>query len=136
MRSRLVFAVVSLFASLAAPAWAGTLQFYEDSLGAPGVTALFAPGRPTTAGSSSGGNQYDIVPGHSANSIVSFRIHSTDASTQMPPIARSVVASEAVGIIDDWIDTVVDEQYEGGPARASIRSARAPRAAGIPTVPI
>lgn len=45
MRSKLVFAVaVSLFASLAAPVWAGTLQFYEDSLGAPGVTALFAPG--------------------------------------------------------------------------------------------
>jgi parallel beta-helix repeat protein len=70
--------------------------------------------RPTTAGSSSGGNQYDIVPGHAGNSIVSFRIHSADASTQMPPIARSVVANEAVGVIDDWINTVVDEQYEGG----------------------
>jgi hypothetical protein len=29
---------------LAAPAWAGTLQFFEDSLGSPGVTAVFAPG--------------------------------------------------------------------------------------------
>lgn len=45
MRSKLVLAVtVSLAVSLAAPAWAGTLQIYEDSLGAPGVTALFAPG--------------------------------------------------------------------------------------------
>ena len=69
--------------------------------------------RPTTSGSSSGGNQYDIVPGHPNNSIVSFRIHSTDPSTQMPPIARSVVANEAVGVIDDWIDTVVDGRYEG-----------------------
>jgi len=69
--------------------------------------------RPTTSGSSSGGNQYDIVPGHPNNSIVSFRIHSTDPSTQMPPIARSVVANEAVGVIDDWIDSVVDGRYEG-----------------------
>ena len=29
---------------LAAPAWAGTLQIYEGSLGSPGVTAVFAPG--------------------------------------------------------------------------------------------
>ena len=45
MRSRLALAVsFSLFVSLAAPAWAGTLQFFEDSLGSPGVTAVFAPG--------------------------------------------------------------------------------------------
>jgi hypothetical protein len=29
---------------LAAPAWAGTLQYFEESLGSPGVTAVFAPG--------------------------------------------------------------------------------------------
>lgn len=45
MRSKLVLAVtVSLFVSLAAPTWAGTLQYFEDSLGSPGVTALYAPG--------------------------------------------------------------------------------------------
>jgi PEP-CTERM motif len=45
MRSRLVFAVaVSLLSSLSAPAVAGTLQYFEESLGSPGVTAAFAPG--------------------------------------------------------------------------------------------
>ena len=45
MRSQLVLAVsVSLFVSLAAPAGAGTLQYFEESAGSPGVTALFAPG--------------------------------------------------------------------------------------------
>lgn len=45
MRSRVALAVsLSLFVSLAAPAWAGTLSFFEDSLGSPGVTAQFAPG--------------------------------------------------------------------------------------------
>jgi len=45
MRSKLVLAVtLSLFVSLAGPAWAGTLQYFEESLGSPGVTALYAPG--------------------------------------------------------------------------------------------
>jgi hypothetical protein len=68
--------------------------------------------RPTTAGSSSGGHQFDIVPGSAADSIVSFRLHSENPSAQMPPISRSVAHDEAVAIVDDWIDTVVDERYE------------------------
>ncbi|MGH7336727.1 MAG: parallel beta-helix domain-containing protein, partial [Myxococcota bacterium] len=68
---------------------------------------------PTTAGSSSGGRNFDIVPGSANDSIVSFRVHSTDASAQMPPIARSVSHNEAVGLLDDWIDNVVDGEYEG-----------------------
>ncbi len=47
MRSKLVLAVsVSLLVSLAAPAWAGSLQYFENSLGlgVSGVTALYAPG--------------------------------------------------------------------------------------------
>jgi parallel beta-helix repeat protein len=68
--------------------------------------------RPTTAGSSSGGHQFDIVPGSAADSIASFRLHSENPSTQMPPISRSVAHDEAVAIVDDWIDTVVDGRYE------------------------
>ena len=45
MRSKLVLAVsFSVFVSLAAPVSAGTLQYFEESLGSPGVTALFTPG--------------------------------------------------------------------------------------------
>lgn len=68
---------------------------------------------PTTAGSSSGGHQYDIVPGSAATSIASFRVHQADPSTQMPPLARSVVHAEGVAVFDDWIDTVVDSRYTG-----------------------
>jgi len=68
---------------------------------------------PTTAGSSSGGRNFDIVPGAASGSIVSFRVHSTDPSAQMPPIARSVTANEAVGLLDHWIDEIVDGRYEG-----------------------
>ena len=43
MRSKLVLAVaVSLLVSLAAPAWASSLQYF-DSLGGPGTTALYTP---------------------------------------------------------------------------------------------
>jgi hypothetical protein len=68
---------------------------------------------PTTAGSSSGGRNFDIVPGSASGSILSFRAHSTDPSAQMPPIARSVTANEAVGLLDHWIDAIVDGRYEG-----------------------
>ncbi len=45
MRSKLVRAVTALlFVLLAAPAWAGTLQYFEASFGSPGVTAVFGTG--------------------------------------------------------------------------------------------
>jgi len=69
--------------------------------------------RPTTAGSSSGGRTYDIVPGHPELSIASFRYHSTTPGIQMPPIARSVTHDEAVAIVDDWVQTVIDGSYSG-----------------------
>ncbi|HYB99593.1 MAG TPA: parallel beta-helix domain-containing protein [Candidatus Limnocylindrales bacterium] len=69
--------------------------------------------RPTTAGSSSGGNQFDIVPGSAATSILSYRAHSVIPGTQMPPIARSVAHDEALAVVDDWINTVIDGRYSG-----------------------
>jgi len=68
--------------------------------------------RPTTAGSSSGGHEFDIVPGSAADSILSFRIHSVDAGARMPPIARSVAHDEAVDVVDEWITSVIDGDYE------------------------
>ncbi len=69
--------------------------------------------RPTTAGSSSGGHEYDILPGSAADSILSFRIHATDPGARMPPIARSVTHEQAVAVVDDWITSVIDARYEG-----------------------
>lgn len=73
---------------------------------------------PITAGSSGGGRDYDILPGlaggatGSEGSIISYRLHSVDPSVQMPPIARSVKHGEAVGVVDAWINTVIDGSYE------------------------
>ena len=67
---------------------------------------------PNTAGSASGGNDYDIVPGSAAESIVSYRIHAEDSSINMPPVARSVFHAEGVSLIDDWITNVVNGSYD------------------------
>ena len=69
---------------------------------------------PNTAGSSSDGRPYDIVPGSAGDSIVSFRLHSEDLSIQMPPLARSVNHDEAVALIDAWINGVLDAEYQDG----------------------
>lgn len=68
--------------------------------------------QPNTAGSSSGGRSLDIVPGNADESIISFRLHSEDLSIQMPPLARSVKHSEAVALLDFWIDNVLDGDYK------------------------
>ncbi len=68
--------------------------------------------RPTTAGSSSGGHTFDIVPGSAAGSILSYRVHSVDPGSQMPPLARSVTHDEGLTVLDDWITSVIDSRYE------------------------
>ena len=39
-----------------------------------------------------------------------------DVTARMPPIARSVAHDEAVALVEQWIDTVVDESYAGADA--------------------
>ena len=68
--------------------------------------------QPNTAGSSSGGRSRDIVPTSANDSIVSFRLHSEDLSVQMPPLARSVNHDEATALVDLWINTVLDRDYD------------------------
>lgn len=72
---------------------------------------------PVTAGSASGGRNYDVVPGAANSSILSYRIHSEDSSINMPPLARSVAHDEAVALIDSWINDVVNTGYDGAGCR-------------------
>lgn len=67
---------------------------------------------PNTAGSASGGRDYDIVPGNADESIASFRIHAEDSSINMPPLARSVTHDEGIALIDSWINLVVNSSYD------------------------
>lgn len=75
--------------------------------------------RPTATGQEgSGGRTYDIHPGMAADSIIPFRIgpEAVLPASRMPPIARSVVDTEAHTLITRWINEVVKvdaEKYPG-----------------------
>ena len=69
---------------------------------------------PTAAGGGSGGRPSDITPSSAMDSILPFRMNSNDTEARMPPIARSVKHQQAVDLVRDWINTVVDSDYANG----------------------
>lgn len=58
---------------------------------------------PVSAGGGSGINQYDIVPGKPGESILVYRIESTDLEAMMPEIGRSTTHAEGTVLIKEWI---------------------------------
>ena len=69
---------------------------------------------PTAAGAGSDGRPHDIQPGSVSESIMPFRMGSNDVEAKMPPIAHSVVHDEALELLNEWIENVVDSEYEDG----------------------
>jgi hypothetical protein len=74
---------------------------------------------PVAAGKATGGLQYDIVPGQPDQSIMVFRLSSTEPGIMMPEIGRSLVQKEAVDLISQWITgltgTCGTTSGDGGP---------------------
>ncbi|MDF1779166.1 MAG: hypothetical protein P1V13_24385 [Rhizobiaceae bacterium] len=60
--------------------------------------------RSVAAGRGSGGYTYDIDPGKATSSILIFRMKSQDHGIMMPELGRSLVHSEAVTMLEAWID--------------------------------
>jgi uncharacterized repeat protein (TIGR03806 family) len=58
---------------------------------------------PTAAGQGTGDHLFDIVPGHPDDSILPYRLSSTEPGTMMPEIGRSTVHKEGVELIKAWI---------------------------------
>jgi uncharacterized repeat protein (TIGR03806 family) len=58
---------------------------------------------PVAAGRGSGGRLYDIVPGNPAESIMVFRMSSTDPGIAMPESGRGQNHGEGIQLIRDWI---------------------------------
>ncbi|GAB2553521.1 SO2930 family diheme c-type cytochrome [Rhodanobacter koreensis] len=58
---------------------------------------------PTAAGQGTGDHFFDIVPGKPDDSIIPFRLSSTEPGTMMPEIGRSTVHREGVALIKAWI---------------------------------
>lgn len=61
---------------------------------------------PVAAGKGSGGRRYSIVPGQPDESILVYRIESTDPGVMMPEMGRRLVHEEGVALIREWIQSL------------------------------
>jgi uncharacterized repeat protein (TIGR03806 family) len=58
---------------------------------------------PIAAGQGSGGRSYGIVPGLPDESILVFRLESTEADIEMPELGRNLVDAEGLALVREWI---------------------------------
>lgn len=58
---------------------------------------------PVAAGKAAEGMYYDVVPGHPEQSILVYRMQSTEAAVAMPELGRSLEHAEAVQLVSEWI---------------------------------
>ncbi len=61
---------------------------------------------PIAAGDGAGGRLFDIVPGHPDDSIVVFRMETTNPGAMMPELGRSLAHKEGVQLIRAWIEAM------------------------------
>ncbi|AQQ68641.1 hypothetical protein Mag101_14125 [Microbulbifer agarilyticus] len=58
---------------------------------------------PVAAGTGSGDRLFAIVPGSPDDSILNFRVESTDPGAMMPELGRSLVHDEGTALLKEWI---------------------------------
>ena len=58
---------------------------------------------PVAAGQGTGDHTFDVVPGKPAESILSYRLGSTDPGAMMPELGRGTQHAEGLALIDAWI---------------------------------
>lgn len=61
---------------------------------------------PVAAGAGSGGLDYAIVPGDADSSILTYRMDSNETDVRMPEIGRSVIHTEGVALMREWINAM------------------------------
>ncbi len=61
---------------------------------------------PVAAGDGAGDLDYSIVPGDADASILPFRMDSNELDVRMPEIGRSVIHTEGVALIREWINAM------------------------------
>lgn len=67
---------------------------------------------PVAAGDGTGDLDYDIVPGDADASIMHFRMDSNATNVRMPEIGRTIIHTEGVELIRDWINAMAPESCE------------------------
>ncbi|MFY0626985.1 MAG: hypothetical protein JXR07_11855 [Reichenbachiella sp.] len=61
---------------------------------------------PVAAGDGSGGLKYVIEPGNAEESILHYRINSSELEVRMPELGRALIHEEGVALIKEWIDNM------------------------------
>ncbi|PWJ40052.1 SO2930 family diheme c-type cytochrome [Sediminitomix flava] len=64
---------------------------------------------PTAAGDGSGGLRYVIHPGNAEESILMYRLNSSEVEVRMPELGRELIHKEGVELIRDWINSLESE---------------------------
>jgi uncharacterized repeat protein (TIGR03806 family) len=64
---------------------------------------------PIAAGQGTGGRAYSIVPGAPEDSILVFRMATDDPGSRMPELGRSLIHSEGVALVSEWIEQLGGE---------------------------
>jgi len=62
--------------------------------------------RPVAAGAGAGGLEYDILPGDAENSIMYYRMNSSEVEVRMPELGRELIHEEGVELIKNWINNL------------------------------
>lgn len=75
-------------------------------------TALGVCKPPIAAGTGSGGFNYSIVPGKPQESIMIYRMSSTEPNVAMPELSRSIVHDQGVQLIREWIASLLPSGCE------------------------
>jgi uncharacterized repeat protein (TIGR03806 family) len=69
-------------------------------------TALGIMKPPVAAGKGSGGKSFSIVPGNPDDSILLYRMESTEPGILMPELGRTLVDEEGAALIREWIESL------------------------------
>jgi hypothetical protein len=64
---------------------------------------------PIAAGQGTGGNRYAIVPGEPEHSILVYRMQTRDPGAMMPELGRSLVHTQGVQLISDWVASLTGD---------------------------
>jgi hypothetical protein len=69
---------------------------------------------PVAAGPGTGGRSFDIVPGKPDESILIFRLESTEPGILMPELSRRLVDEEGLALIRQWVLSLSDSPVACG----------------------
>lgn len=64
---------------------------------------------PVAAGQGTGDHRFGIVPGHPEDSILVYRMASTDPGAMMPELGRAAVHAEGVALVSAWVKSLAGD---------------------------